>query len=342
MTMRAVQLDEFDGPLHQRTVPVPEPGMGEALLRVGACAVDQFDLAIRNGRWSHAVLPLIIGHEIAGEVVAVGPGVAGWAPGDRAAASLYLVCGHCRHCRSGRETICENFGGHVGVSIPGGYAEYVALPARNLVAIPDDLAFPEASVIANAIGTPYHALTKQMRLRPGEFFMVTGAGGGVGIHAVQLAAMMGARVMAVDITTDKLDAARARGAEVVVNPDDEDLTAIARSWTGGRGLDGILELVGPATMPAGLSALAKGGRMVVVGSHTGTELTISPHAFYQNEFELLGSRNVSVGELAEVVDLVAAGKVDPVVSGTYPLEEVEELHERVRNRTVIGREVLVP
>jgi propanol-preferring alcohol dehydrogenase len=340
--MRAVQLDEFDGPLHQRTIPVPEPGMGEALLRVGACAVDQFDLAIRNGRWSHAVLPLIIGHEIAGEVVAVGPGVAGWAPGDRVAASLYLVCGHCRHCRSGRETICENFGGHVGVSIPGGYAEYVALPARNLVAIPDDLSFPEASVIANAIGTPYHALTKQMRLRPGEFFMVTGAGGGVGIHAVQLAAMMGARVMAVDITTDKLDAARARGAEVVVNPEDEDLTAIARSWTGGRGLDGILELVGPATMPAGLAALAKGGRMVVVGSHTGTELTISPHAFYQNEFELLGSRNVSVGELAEVVDLVAAGKVEPVVSGTYPLEQVEELHERVRNRTVIGREVLVP
>ncbi len=342
MTMRAVQLDEFDGPLHHRTISVPEPGMGDVLLRVGACAVDQFDLAIRNGRWSHAVLPLIIGHEIAGEVVAAGPGVAGWSPGDRVAASLYLVCGHCRHCRNGRETICENFGGHVGVSIPGGYAEYVALPARNLVAISDDLAFPEASVIANAIGTPYHALTKQMRLRPGEFFMVTGAGGGVGIHAVQLAAMMGARVMAVDITADKLDAAQARGAEIVVNPEKEDLAAIARSWTGGRGLDGILELVGPATMPAGLAALAKGGRMVVVGSHTGTELTISPHAFYQNEFELLGSRNVSVGELAEVVDLVAAGKVDPVVSGTYPLEQVEELHERVRNRTVIGREVLVP
>ena len=156
--------------------------------------------------------------------------------------------------------------------------------------------------------------------------MVTGAGGGVGIHAVQLAAMMGARVMAVDITADKLDAARARGAEVVVNPEQEDLATIARSWTGGRGLDGILELVGPATMPAGLASLAKGGRMVVVGSHTGTELTISPHAFYQNELELLGSRNVSVGELAEVVDLVAVGKVEPVVSGTYPLEEVEELH----------------
>lgn len=172
--------------------------------------------------------------------------------------------------------------------------------------------------------------------------MVTGAGGGVGIHAVQLASMMGARVLAADISAAKLDAAAAYGAELTVNPEEEDLAAVARSWTDGRGLDGILELVGPATMPAGLAALAKGGRMVVVGSHTGTELTISPHAFYQNELELLGARNVSVGELAEVVDLVAAGKIRPVVSGTYPLEQVEELHERVRARAVIGREVLVP
>ncbi len=342
MRMRAIQLDEFGGQLQLRQIPVPEPAMGQVLLRVRACAVDQFDLAIREGRWSHAVLPLIIGHEIAGEVVSSGAAVTGWAPGDRVAASLYLVCGHCRHCRSGRETICENFGGHVGVSIPGGYAEYVALPARNLVAIPPALGFPEASVIANAIGTPYHALTKRMRLRPGERVMVTGAGGGVGIHAVQLASMMGARVLAADISAAKLDAAAAYGAELTVNPEEEDLAAVARSWTDGRGLDGILELVGPATMPAGLAALAKGGRMVVVGSHTGTELTISPHAFYQNELELLGARNVSVGELAEVVDLVAAGKIRPVVSGTYPLEQVEELHERVRARAVIGREVLVP
>lgn len=168
MRMRAIQLDEFGGQLQLRQIPVPEPAMGQVLLRVRACAVDQFDLAIREGRWSHAVLPLIIGHEIAGEVVSSGAAVTGWAPGDRVAASLYLVCGHCRHCRSGRETICENFGGHVGVSIPGGYAEYVALPARNLVAIPPALGFPEASVIANAIGTPYHALTKRMRRRPAD------------------------------------------------------------------------------------------------------------------------------------------------------------------------------
>jgi len=342
MTMRAVQLDEFGGPLHLREVPVPTPGPGEALVRVGACAVDQFDLAIREGRWSHAVLPLIVGHEIAGEVFELGDGVAHLEPGDRVAASLYLVCGHCRHCRSGRETICENFGGHVGVSIPGGYAEYVVLPARNLVPIPDHVEFAAASVIANAIGTPFHAFTKRMRLRPGESVMVTGAGGGVGIHAVQLAVTMGARVLAVDVTDEKLNAARQYGAESTVNPAADDLADAARDWTGGRGLDGILELVGPATMPAGIASLAKGGRMVVVGSHTGTELAISPHAFYQNEFELLGSRNVSVGELAEVVDLVGAGSVKPVVSGTYPLEDVEELHERVRNRTVIGREVLVP
>lgn len=342
MTMRAVLLDAFGGPLQLRDVPVPAAGADEVLLRVGACAVDQFDLAIRNGRWAHAVLPLIIGHEIAGEVAAVGEGVAGWAPGDRVAASLYLVCGRCRHCRSGRETICENFGGHVGVSIPGGYAEYVVLPARNLVRLPDSIDFAAGSVIANAIGTPYHAMLARMRLRPGEAVMITGAGGGVGIHAVQLAKLFGAKVMAVDISSDKLAAAQRYGADVVANPEEGDIATIAREWTDGTGLDAILELVGPATMPAGLDALAKGGRMVVVGSHTGTELTISPHLFYQNEIELLGSRNVSVGELAEVVAFVAAGKVTPVVSGRYPLEQVEELHDRVRERAVIGREVLIP
>lgn len=342
MTMRAVQLDEFGGPLQLREVPVPKAGPGQVLLRVGACAVDQFDLAIREGRWSHAVLPLIIGHEIAGEVAEVGAGVANWHPGDRVAASLYLVCGTCRHCLSGRETICENFGGHIGVSTPGGYAEYVVLPARNLVSLPDSIDFASGSVIANAIGTPYHAMLARMRLRPGEYVIVTGAGGGVGIHAIQLARLFGAKVMAVDVTAGKLEAALDQGADIAVDPNETDLAAAAREWTGGVGVDAILELVGPATMPAGLTALAKGGRMVVVGSHTGTELTISPHAFYQNEFALLGSRNVSVAELAEVVALVADGKVTPVVSGRYPLEEVEELHERVRQRAVIGREVLVP
>lgn len=326
-----------------RTVPVPEPGPGEVLLRVGGCAVDRFDLAIRNGVRERATkLPHILGHEIAGEVARLGPGVGGLGEGDRVASSLYLVCGQCRWCLRGRETICENFGGHVGVNIPGGYAEYVVLPARNLASIPDELDFPAASMLANAIGTPYHALVARMGLLPGDRLVVTGAGGGVGLHAVQLGAMLGAAVMAVDLGQRKLAIARELGADIAIDPTETDLGQAIREWTDGRGADAVLELVGPATMPAALNALAKGGRMVIVGSHTGSEWTIDPGDVYRNEWEILGSRNVAVDELRTVIDLVARGAVAPMVDQTGSLDRAEEFQDRVRAGVVIGRDVLVP
>ncbi len=340
--MRAIVLEERGGPLIVREMPIPVPGTGQVLLEVGGCAVDRFDLAIRHGLREQATLPHILGHEIAGEVVDVGPGVEGWIPGDRVASTLYLVCGRCRWCRRGRETICERFGGHVGVDIPGGYAEFVALPARNLARLPDPIGYPAGSILANAIGTPFHALTARMRLGPGERLIVTGAGGGVGLHAVQLGRMMGASVMGVDLGADKLAAIRAYGADLAVDPTTDDLVALARDWTEGTGVDGVLELVGVATMPMTLATMAKGGRMVVVGSHTGNAWTVDPGLVFRNEWEIIGSRNVSVDELETVVGLVASGAVEPVVAGTYPLEEVERLHDRVSRGEVIGRDVLVP
>ncbi len=340
--MRAMVLEEYGGRLTLRHLPVPEPDAGEVLVAVRACAVDRFDLAIRAGGRERAPLPHILGHEIAGVVAGHGPGVEGWPIGTRVAATLYLVCGTCRWCLRGRETICEHFAGHVGVNIPGGYAEYLVMPVRNLVRLPESIDFPAGSILANAIGTPFHALTARMRLMPGERLVITGAGGGVGLHAVQLGVMLGAGVMAVDLGAGKTEAALAQGAERAVDPTREDLAGAIRDWTGGRGADAVLELVGPATMPATFSAVAKGGRMVVVGSHTGGEWTVDPGAIYRNEWEIRGSRNVTVDELSTVVDLVERRRIRPVVAGVYPLEEAEALHERVRTGTVIGREVLVP
>lgn len=341
--MRAAVIEEVGAPLRVRAVAVPEPGPGEVLLRVGGCAVDRFDIAIRNGVRERATsLPHILGHEIAGEVAGLGQGVSGLAEGDRVASSLYLVCGRCRWCLRGRETICESFGGHIGVNIPGGYAEYVVIPARNLAAIPDGLDFAQASMVANAIGTPYHALVARMGLRPGDRLVVTGAGGGVGLHAVQLGSLFGASVMAVDLGPAKLEAARNLGADTAMDPTEKDLGQAIREWTDGRGADGVLELVGPATMSATLNALAKGGRMVVVGSHTGSEWTIDPGDVYRNEWEILGSRNVSVDELRTVVDLVARGAITPMVDQTGPLDRAEEFQDRVRSGAVIGRDVLTP
>lgn len=340
--MKALVVREFGGPLLSEDVPIPQPKPDEALIRVKACAVDQFDLTIRDGKFPTAKTPIILGHEIAGSVEAVGADVDNIISGDRVTSTLYLTCGRCRYCRTGRETICADFKGYVGIHTPGAYAEYTIIPAVNLVKIPESISFPEGSVIANAIGTPYHALTKRAKLQPGAHVLVTGAGGGVGAHAIQLAKMMGAFVMAVDIGEKKLSLARALGADMVFDASTGDFSGAAREWTDGEGTDVVLELVGTATFESSLKSLARGGRMVIVGSHTGNELKVSPQAMIANEWEILGSRNVTKRELAEVVALVAAGKVKPVVTGTYRLEEAETLHQKLRKQEIVGRVVLEP
>jgi D-arabinose 1-dehydrogenase-like Zn-dependent alcohol dehydrogenase len=340
--MKALVVKEFGGPLVLEDLPVPQPTADEALVRVKACAVDQFDLTIRDGKFPTAKTPIILGHEIAGVVAAVGAKVDNVQPGDRVTSTLYLTCGRCRYCLTGRETICADFKGYVGIHTPGAYAEYTTIPAVNLVKLPASISFVEGSVIANAIGTPYHALTKRARLQPGERVIVTGAGGGVGAHAIQLAKLMGAFVMAVDIGEEKLALARELGADLVFNASEDDFAQAAREWTGGDGAEVVLELVGTKTFESSLKSLGRGGRLVIVGSHTGTSLNASPQAMIANEWEILGSRNVTKRELAEVVALVAAGRVKPVVTGAYPLEEAEALHQRLRNQEIIGRVVLEP
>lgn len=340
--MRALVLRDFRGPLLLEQVPEPEPGPDDALIRVRACAVDQFDLTIRDGKFPGAQTPIILGHEIAGTVEAVGANVTHVVRGDRVVSTLYLTCGRCRYCQSGRETICADLRGYVGIHTPGAYAEYTTVPALNLVKVPDQIPLAEASVLANAAGTPYHALTKRARLQPAERILIAGAGGGVGVHAIQLARQMGALVMAVDSGAEKLALARELGADVTFDSAAGDFAAAAKEWTSGQGVDVVLELVGTATFESSLASLGRGGRMVIIGSHTGTSLNANPQAMIANEWEILGSRNVTKRELAEVVALVAAGRIRPIVTGKYPLTQVEALHERLRARAIIGRVVVEP
>jgi D-arabinose 1-dehydrogenase-like Zn-dependent alcohol dehydrogenase len=340
--MKALVVEEINGPLISKEVDIPRPGPGEVLLRVLACAVDQFDLKIRYGLVPHARPPIILGHEIAGEIVGIGAGVTDWQMGQRVTSTLYLTCGRCRKCRSGRETICENFIGYVGIQTPGGYAEYTVVPGDNLVELPSSISFAEGAILANAVGTPLHAFTKRMRLQPGERLIITGAGGGVGLHAIQLARMMGALVMAVDIGEAKLAAARENGADAAVDPTVEDFAGVARAWTGGQGVEAVLELTGGATLPTSLQALGKGGRIVIVGFHTGSTFSVEASQMVANEWEILGSRNVNKQELAEVVSLVQAGRVRPVITGAYPLEEAEAIHARLGRQEIVGRVVLEP
>ena len=160
--MKALVVKEFGGPLVLEDLPIPQPAADEALIRVKACAVDQFDLTIRDGKFAMAnKVPIILGHEIAGVIEAIGVDVTTVSVGDRVTSTLYLTCGKCRYCLTGRETICADFKGYVGIHTPGAYAEYTTVPAVNLVKIPESISFPDGSVLTNAIGTPFHALTKR-------------------------------------------------------------------------------------------------------------------------------------------------------------------------------------
>jgi NADPH:quinone reductase-like Zn-dependent oxidoreductase len=178
--------------------------------------------------------------------------------------------------------------------------------------------------------------------RVGERVVITGAGGGVGLHAIQLARLMGALVMAVDVGQTKLEAALENGADVVVDPTVDDFAEAAQAWTGGMGVAGGLELTGAATLATSLGALGKGGRVVIVGFHTGSEFSVQARQMVANEWEIMGSRNVSKNELAEVVALVESGRLRPIVTGRYPLEEAENVHLRLARQEIIGRVVLEP
>ncbi|MFQ5914874.1 MAG: alcohol dehydrogenase catalytic domain-containing protein [Nitrospinota bacterium] len=337
--MRALVLHDFGGPLQMEERPLPQTRHGEALLRVRACAVDQFDLTIRDGKWPGAKLPLILGHEVAGEVEAVGPGVENVSPGERVAATLYLTCGACKFCRTGRETLCLHFRGHLGAEVDGGFAEYMALPADMLVRIADSIAFEEASILANAVGTPYHAVKVRAEVRPGETVVVVGAGGGVGVHAVQIARLCGARAFGVDLPGEKLDLVKEVGADAALSAE-EDWASHVLDRTGGAGAEKIIQLVGGETYGPSLRSLAVGGRMVIIGTHRGLTFPVPAVEVIAKELEILGSRNTTKQELAEVADLVARGKLRPVVSRVFSFDEVEEAHRLLRGGTIAGRAVV--
>src|SRR5947209_20012035 len=203
MQMRAVVLEEFGGTLKPLIRTVPEPGPGEVLVRVIACGAGLTLESIRLGHLGGST-PRILGHEYSGTVVVTGAGVEGWHEGDPVTGSFYLFCGNCVMCASGRETLCINNKGNIGAKIDGAFAEFVVVPARNLVSIPEGVVLREAGVIADAVATPYHIARERARIVPGQRVAVIGAGGGVGIHMLQVAKAFGAFVIAVERDPAKL------------------------------------------------------------------------------------------------------------------------------------------
>jgi propanol-preferring alcohol dehydrogenase len=342
--MKAMVVKAANTPLALENVPDPTPGAGEAVAKVLACGAGLTVHHARAGRIK-VDYPRILGHEIAGEIVAVGAGVRNLKPGDGVTAYFYLTCGTCHWCRINRETLCENFGGYVGREIDGGYAEYIKLPANAFIRFPSGLDWrakpAEAGVVCDAIATPIK-VTRKARLMPTDTVAVFGAGGGLGVHMLQVARWAHARkVVGVDVMASKFEACLKAGADATIDASDGRVTEQLLELTSGKGIDVAIDFVcSTATLEAAFAALAKGGRLVMLGGH-GAKFTASPGDVLRKELELLGSRYATKEEVAESLELVARGELTPIVPEKVKLAEAETIHQRLDKGLVTGRAALL-
>ena len=339
--MKAIRFHTHGGPevLRFEEAPDPIPGPGQALVRVRACALNHLDLWQRRGMERVQIpFPHISGADVAGEVIASPNGE--FAPGRRVMLQPGLSCGRCVACLDGRDNECPHYD-VLGYRSDGGYAEHVVVPVQNLIAIPDEIGFVEAAAFPLVFLTAWHMLVTRARLRAGEDVLVLGAGSGVGQAAIQIAWLHGARVFATAGTDEKLAKARQLGAYDVINHNTQDVAAMIKQFTGGRGVDVVVEHVGTATWDRSLRCMTKGGRLVTCGATTGHDARIDLRVLFTRQLSLLGSYMGRKAELLRAAQFFFAGELKSIVDCTLPLSDAAEAHRRLENREQFGKIVLV-
>ena len=320
--MRAAVFYAAHEPLRLENVPEPELEAGEILVKVAACGLCHTDLHyIDHGTPTVKKPPLILGHEATGIVAQLGPEVSNLREGERVLLPAILTCGYCAACRAGRENICQHMR-MFGNDVDGAYAEYVKAPAKDVFILPDGIPLIEGCIIADAVTTPYHAVKNRAEVRPGDSVVVFGCGG-VGLNVVQFANLAGGRVIAVDISDEKLAWARQLGASETLNPRQGEVARAVRKMTGG-GADIAIEAIGnPLTIQEAFSTLHPGGRLVVVG-YSDAEVTLSAGRIMYREMEIRGSLGCRPVDYPRVLELVSAGRVqvEPLVTARFPLADI--------------------
>jgi len=343
--VRAMVLHQFLSPLQLEEVPDPQAGLDEVVVKVRACAPDMLDVKTRAGQ-SEITLPRIIGHEIAGEIAEVGASVKNVRVGERVVVYDYLNCGACEFCWKGRETLCRNNKGVVGLAIDGGFADYVKVPGRNVLPIPPDVSDEAATTLVSPVSTSLHALRERARVSPGDYLLIVGAAGGVGIHMVQMAQLFGARVIAADVSDDKNEKTKKYGVEAVINttenPFGSSFDEAVLDVTGGTGVQSAIDLYGSSkSLAACYRCLDTAGTLVRIGSRVGDRLEINPEALTQKEVILTGCRYNTKEEFNKSLELVRAGKIEPVISFSFPLSEVNDVLDKIERNEVFGRGVAI-
>ena len=343
--MKVAWFHKFGGPevLVHEEAPKPAPKPGEALVRVRAVGINHVDLDHRAGTSRIPLtFPHILGREFTGEVAGLNGDAQGFKEGDRVWVTCRIPCRKCELCLLGRDNLCLKEG-YFGLDIPGGYAEYVTVPIANLNALPANVRFEDAAAAQIAFGTAWHVLINRGGLQAGQTVLIQAAGSGIGSAAVQVAKLAGAAMIIATASSEtKLEQAKALGATHLINYSREKFADKVMALTGGRGVDVVMEHIGGEVFTESLKCLARGAIIVTVGAHAGEVVQFDIIPFFRKELRLAGSKNASVLELRKVMQLVADGKLKPVVHKALPLAQAAEGHRVVDSRDFFGKVVLLP
>ena len=325
-----------------RDVLTPILGPHDALVEVAACGLCHHDIAVMQGVLRRGVKQdIILGHEISGRVADTGDSVTSVRVGDRVTSTLTTSCGKCERCLGGHEYRCFD-GRGVGHAIDGGFAQYVRLPEDSLVGVPDGIDLEEASILACPMAVSLQGLRDVAEVQPGETVLISGAGGGLGVHAAQVASALGARVLAVTTSPDKVEGLEGVIAGDVILADELDFAEIALALTEDRGADVVVNTVGSAVFRSCLRSLAQFGRMVLMGEVTGDRASMNLAEILFRDAAIVSSTGAGHRHIADVAAMVESGSVRPVVSQRFALEEAATAYRLMRTRRTFGRVLLVP
>jgi len=342
--VKAVVFEEFGGSdvLQVQELPDPEPGPGEVAIDILASALNHLDVDVREGVSRFPVEPpFVLGVEVVGRITALGEGVTGWEVGERVMPYLMATCGECVYCRTGRESLCLS-AGFISFSTSGGYAEKLACSVRHLIRVPENLSDEAAAATQIAFGTAWHMLFTRGRLAPAERVMINSVGSGIGSAAVQLAHLAGAFVIGNASSDQKLARASELGMDVGINHAGQDVVEEVMRATDGRGVDLVFEHVGGELFQKGLDSLAKDGRLVICGGHSGEVVPFDIIPFFRAQKQVIGSFVYDRWEIEKVLDLAARGLIEPLVYKVFPLGEAREAMEVMERREHFGKIVLKP
>lgn len=343
--MKAILFQKHGGPevLEYADFPTPEPGAGQVQVQLRAAALNRLDIWVRHG-WPGIRLeyPHILGADGAGVISAIGANVTRFAVGDRVVINGNLSDGTCEFCQAGQDNRCLKWG-LLGETVRGTYAEYVVVPERNVLKLPEDYPFDKAAASSLVFLTAWHSLVTRGQLQAGEWVLIVGAGGGVNLAALQIAKHLGAQVMVVGSNAEKLWRAEQLGADTLIDrSQDPDWSKAVYRLTDKRGVDVVVDNVGAGSLPLSLRAARKGGRILTVGNTGGPTFELDNRYMFAKHLTYIGSTMGTRADFVEVMSLIFSGKLTPVLDQTFALRDARAAHERMEQSEFFGKIVLQP